>query len=161
MVVLKDHVFKAQLEWTGAAEGPTKDIRSYSRACEIRAEGKATLDASAAPGFLGDAARWNPEELLLASLSACQMLTYLALAAKAKIEVVAYHDDCEATLGPVDGKWQITQVTLRPRVEIASGDAETAQSLVADAHEGCFIARSVSCPVATEPEIVVRQTDSA
>lgn len=160
MVVLKDHLFKAQLEWTGAADGPTKDIRSYSRACEIRAEGKATLDASAAKGFLGDGSRWNPEELLLASLTACQMLTYLALAAKAGIEVIGYCDDCEATLGSIEGKWQITQIVLRPRIEIAAGDADEARALVEDAHKGCFIARSVSCPVATEPEIVVGQPDA-
>ena len=114
--------------------------------------GKAPIAGSAAPAYLGDPGRANPEELFLAALSGCQLLTYLALAARAKIEVVGYSDDCEALLAPEAGKWRITRVVLRPRVVLAAGsDVDRARQLAHEAHEGCFVARSVSCEVAVEP----------
>ena len=155
MNVTQAHQFQSTLEWTGASAGPTRDIKSYSREYELRFPGKAAIGGSAAPQYLGDPARANPEELFLASLSACQMLTYLALAARAKVHVTAYTDEAEAVLAPENGKWRITQVTLRPKISIAAGsDPATARDLVEQAHEGCFVARSVSCEVVNEPQIV-------
>lgn len=155
MNVLHAHRFQSTVEWTGAARGPTRDIKTYSRELEVRLAGKPSIAGSSAPQYLGDASRTNPEELFLASLSSCQLLTYLALAARAKVEVVAYTDEGEATLAPENGKWRITKVTLRPRIRVAPGsDLETARRLVDEAHEGCFVARSVSCEVVNEPEIV-------
>ena len=154
MKVLQEHKFLSSLEWTGAAQGPTRDIKTYSREFVIRATGKDGIAGSAAPQYLGDNARTNPEEMFLAALSGCQMLTYLALAARAKVEVVSYTDEGEAILAPENGKWRITKVTLRPRVGIAPGsDADAARRLIEEAHEGCFVARSVSCEVVNEPEI--------
>ncbi len=156
MSVMQGHAFRARLVWTGASQGPTRDIRAYSREFEVRMEGKATLTGSAAPQYLGDASRANPEELFLAALAGCQMLTYLALAARAKLEVVSYTDECEAILGPDGGRWRITRVVLRPRVGVRPGsDEEKARGLAREAHDGCFVARSVSCEVAVEPVIVV------
>lgn len=153
MSVTQAHLFQARLEWTGASQGPTRDIKTYSREYEIRIDGKATIAGSAAPQYLGDKTRANPEELFLAALAGCQMLTYLALAARAKVEVTSYSDACEATLGPEGGKWRITRVVLRPRIGLSPGsDAEKARELVHQAHEGCFVARSVSCEVAIESE---------
>jgi organic hydroperoxide reductase OsmC/OhrA len=150
------HRFRAHIEWTGASSGPTRDIKAYSREFEARIDGKAAIAGSAAPQYLGDASRANPEELFLCALSGCQMLTYLALAARAKVEVISYADECEAVLAPEGGKWRITRVVLRPRVGLAPGsDAEKARDLVEQAHEGCFVARSVSCEVEIEPEFVL------
>lgn len=155
MNVLQAHRFQSTVEWTGATQGPTRDIKTYSRELEVRLPGKVPIAGSAAPQYLGDPSRPNPEELFLASLSSCQLLTYLALAARAKIEVVSYTDEGEAILAPDDGKWRITKVILRPRIGVAPGsDVEAARRLVDEAHEGCFVARSVSCEVVNEPEIV-------
>ena len=154
MVVVQGHRFRARLVWTGATRGSTQDIKTYSREFEVGAEGKAPVAGSAAPAYRGDPARTNPEELFLASLSGCQMLTYLALAAQAKIEVTGYSDDSEALLAPEAGKWRITRVVLRPHIALAPGsDVEKARSLVDDAHSGCFVARSVNCEVAIEPVV--------
>ena len=128
-VLQQNHSFTAKLEWTGAAQGPTKDIRTYSREFEIAMAGKQGISGSAAPGFLGDATRMNPEEMFLAALSGCQMLTYLALAAQANVEVISYTDECEAMLSMLDGHSKITKVILRPRIEILSGEPQTASEL--------------------------------
>jgi peroxiredoxin-like protein len=154
MKLAQAHSFKAHLNWTGAAHGPTKDIKTYSREYEITISGRQVIAGSAAPGFLGDAERTNPEELFLASISSCQMLTYLALAARAGIEVTSYSDDSEATLAMEEGKWRMTTVTLRPRIEMSAGDRETAHVLIEKAHKHCFITRSVNCEVINEPEII-------
>lgn len=154
MSTLPAHRFKHALAWTGAEKGPAKDVRTYSRDYEIQFDGRPTIAGSAAPGFRGDASRINPEELFLASLSACQMLTYLALAARAGVEVIAYEDDGEAELGPIEGVWKITKIILRPRITISAGDPAQAEEIVEKAHEGCFIARSVSCPVEIKSKIV-------
>jgi peroxiredoxin-like protein len=158
MKLAQAHSFRSQLHWTGAVHGPTKDIKTDSREYEITMPGRQVIAGSAAPGFLGDPERTNPEELFLASISACQMLTYLALAARAKIEVTAYSDDSEAALTMEDGKWRISTVTLRPPIEMASGDRETALTLVEKAHKHCFITRSINCEVLNEPEIVEKSS---
>ena len=91
----------------------------------------------------------------MASLSACQALTYLFLAAKNQIPVVGYTDDAEGRLGLVDGKMRMARVTLRPRITLESGANETrARELVARAHEGCFIANSVATPIDITPTFV-------
>ena len=110
MPALSAHRFKHTLNWTGADKGSTKDLRSYSRDYEILYEDRPSIAGSAAPAFRGDTSRVNPEELFLGSISACQMLTYLALAARAGIEVTGYEDTGEAELGPVDGVWKMTKV---------------------------------------------------
>jgi organic hydroperoxide reductase OsmC/OhrA len=81
------HVFTARLEWTGAAKGPASDPVRYSRDLEV-SFGGSVLPMSAAPAYRGDAARANPEQLFIASLSACQALTYLFLAARHNVPVV-------------------------------------------------------------------------
>ena len=94
----------------------------------------------------------NPEQLFVAALSACQALTYLFLAAKNRIPVVGYRDDAEGRLGGVDGKVRMSRVILQPRITLEAGASEMrARELVAKAHEGCFIANSVSTPVEIEP----------
>jgi organic hydroperoxide reductase OsmC/OhrA len=98
----------------------------------------------------------NPEELFVASLASCQLLTYLALAARAGVQVLAYEDDARATLAITDKKMRITEVALRPRIRLAPGsDAEKARALVAAAHDGCFIANSVRCTVHAMADVVV------
>jgi organic hydroperoxide reductase OsmC/OhrA len=148
--------FSAHLEWTGAATGSTRDPAAFSRDLEASFDA-ITLPMSSAPGYRGDPARANPEQLLVASLSACQALTYLFLAAKNGILVISYADDAEGRLGLVDGRIRMSRVVLRPRITLEAGSDETrARELVAKAHDGCFIANSVSVPVEIAPTIVFK-----
>jgi organic hydroperoxide reductase OsmC/OhrA len=89
----KHHTYSIRVDWTGNQGTGTSAYRAYSRAHEISAPGKTAIAGSSDPVFRGDAARWNPAELLIAALSACHQLWYLHLCADAGIVVVAYSDD--------------------------------------------------------------------
>ena len=107
------HHFSAKLTWTGAAKGTTSSYESYSRDHLIEVPGKPPLPGSADKVFRGDSSRHNPEELLVMSLSACHMLTYLAVAARAGVHVVAYSDAASGTMQLQEGKMRFTEVGLR------------------------------------------------
>ena len=115
------HHFSAKLTWTGAAKGTTSSYESYSRDHLIEVPGKPPLPGSADKVFHGDSSRHNPEDLLVVSLSACHMLTYLAEAARAGVHVVAYSDDASGTMQLQNGKMRFTEVSLRPQVVVAEG----------------------------------------
>ena len=148
----KQHRYAVRVVWEGNRGEGTASYRAYDRAHSIAAGAKPPIAGSSDPSFRGDPARWNPEELLLASLSACHELWYLGLCASAGVIVTAYVDDAEGLMiEEADGAGQFTAVTLRPRVEIAAGsDAALALDLHHKAHEMCFIARSVNFPVTVE-----------
>jgi organic hydroperoxide reductase OsmC/OhrA len=151
----KDHKYSVTVQWTGNTGTGTSTYRGYERAHEISADGKPAIAASSDPAFRGDRARWNPEELLLAALSSCHQLAYLHLCAVEGIVVVAYEDHAEGWMQETaDGAGQFTRVLLRPKVTISAGDAAKAKELHHEAHEKCFIARSVNFPVKNEPEII-------
>jgi organic hydroperoxide reductase OsmC/OhrA len=156
--VAREHHYAVTVRWTGNSGTGTSGYRNYERAHEIAVEGKATIAASSDPAFRGDPARWNPEELLLAALSSCHQLAYLHLCAVAGVVVADYTDRAEGTMAETpDGAGQFTHVLLRPRVTIAAGsDAAKALALHHEAHEKCFIARSVNFSVEHEAEIVSR-----
>ena len=144
-------VFLSHLEWSGATRGPTRDPSTFSRDLDVTL-GPVAVAMSSAPAFRGDAARANPEQLFVASLSACQALTYLFLAAKHGIAVTAYSDDGEGRLALVDGRMRVSRVLLRPRITLADRASEAqARTLVERAHAECFIANSTSTPVQIEP----------
>lgn len=153
---MSTHHFAARLFWTGGASGPTRDYESYSREYRVEIDGKPPLIGSAAPSFRGSSALHNPEDLLVAALSACHCLTYLALCARAGIGVEAYEDDATGTMA-YDREAKVMrfrEVTLRPRVRLVAGmDVERARLLHEAAHHGCFIASSVSFPVRNEPTV--------
>jgi organic hydroperoxide reductase OsmC/OhrA len=145
--------FTSVVEWTGAGKGPTRDPASFSRDLRVSI-GPLALEMSSAPGFRGDASRANPEQLFVASLSACQTLTYLFLAARSGIAVVGYLDEAEGWLERADGAMRMTRVRLRPHIVLESGaDVARARELVDKAHEQCFIGNSVSTRVTIEPRI--------
>jgi organic hydroperoxide reductase OsmC/OhrA len=148
-----EHHFAARLVWTGAAQGPTRDYQSYSRDYRIEVEGKPPLEGSSDPAFRGDAGRHNPEDLLVAALSGCHLLSYLHLCASAGIEVVAYEDQASGMMAIKDRKMRFVEVTLAPKVTIAAGDLEQARALHEQAHEACFIANSVNFPVLHMPTV--------
>jgi organic hydroperoxide reductase OsmC/OhrA len=149
------HVYETRVVWTGNTGEGTSSYTGYGRDHVVRGEGKPELLMSSDPAFRGDPAVYNPEELLVASLSSCHMLWYLALCAKAKIIVKAYEDRPMGRLvvgKPGGGHFE--EVVLRPVVTIESGDTETARRLHEDAHRECFISNSVNFPVTCEPTFV-------
>jgi organic hydroperoxide reductase OsmC/OhrA len=152
-----EHHFACHLTWTGASHGPTTSYEAYGRELLVEMEGKPPLKGTSSPAFRGDAHLHNPEDLLVAALSECHCLSYLALAARAGIVVVGYEDNATGTMAKIDGKFRFREVTLRPRVWLAHGaSVEQAKALHEKAHSGCFIASSVNFPVQNEPEILVK-----
>jgi organic hydroperoxide reductase OsmC/OhrA len=151
----KEHSYSLNVRWTGNLGQGTADYRGYKRDHEISAAGKPPLPGSSDPNFRGDKARYNPEELLVASLSACHMLWYLHLCSEAGIVIANYEDNAKgAMVETKDGGGHFTKVTLRPAVTFASAvDAELVQRLHEKAHHLCFIANSVNFPVLCEPSI--------
>lgn len=152
----KEHHYSLQLRWTGNKGEGTTSYRAYDRAYEVSIEGKPDLKGSADPAFLGDPSLHNPEDLLVASLSACHMLWYLHLCSADGIVVTGYEDDASGTMQQEpDGGAQFTSVVLKPKVTIkAGGDADKAERLHERADELCFIARSVNFPIHHEATIV-------
>lgn len=152
----KQHRYATLVTWTGNTGTGTSGYRDYERSHEIAAVGKATIQGSSDPAFRGDAKRWNPEELLLASLSACHKLWYLHLCSAAGVVVTAYEDHAAGVLTEgAGGGGRFTSVVLRPRVTISSSsDAARAMALHAEANALCFIANSVNFPVAHEAQII-------
>jgi organic hydroperoxide reductase OsmC/OhrA len=142
----------ATIAWRRSSSGFTYD--TYNRGHEWRIN-QQTIAASAAPNFRGDADRVNPEEAFVASLSSCHMLTFLALAAKRKFTPDSYTDDAVGFLEKnAAGKMAVTRVILRPRIVWASGVTVPENELMSlhhQAHEGCFIANSVTTDVRLEP----------
>jgi organic hydroperoxide reductase OsmC/OhrA len=150
----KQHHYQVQVTWTGAAAGGTRGYAGYSR--EYRADflGKPSITGSADPAFRGDPKLYNPEDMLVLALSACHMLSYLALAALEGLEVVAYEDSAGGTMQQEGRGGRFVEVTLRPRVTLAPGaDRARAEALHEEAHKACFIANSVNFPVRHEAEI--------
>lgn len=113
-------------------------------------DGQETLTASAAPVYKGDASKADPEDLLVASLSSCHMLSFLAIATKKKVTVTSYEDDAIGFLENDKGKFWIARVILRPLVK-CDADAATLVEIHHLAHEACFIANSVKTDVQVEP----------
>jgi len=153
----KTHHYAVTVTWTGNTGTGTSGYRNYERRHEISAgTGKPNIPGSSEPAFRGDGARWNPEELLVASLSACHKLWYLHLCAEAGIVIVDYVDHAEGAMEvTADGSGHFTRVILRPRVTVAAGsDIAKARELHHAAHAKCFIANSVNFPVEHEALIV-------
>ncbi|MEX0899835.1 MAG: OsmC family protein [Gammaproteobacteria bacterium] len=149
------HTYRARIVWEGNTGEGTASYTAYTRDYRTVIDGKPDLPGSADPAFRGDAAKHNPEDLLVGALSACHMLFYLSLCAKAGIRVLAYEDDAEGTMEiEVGGGGRFTEVVLHPRVTVAAdSDTALAESLHARAHELCFIANSCSMPIRHEPQI--------
>ncbi len=153
----KLHAYDVQVAWRDPSGEGTRSYSSYTRDHVISASGKPEIGASSDPSFRGDERRYNPEELLLASLASCHMLWYLHLCAVNRISVLDYRDEAHGVMEETrDGSGAFIGVTLRPRVQIAAGgDQSLALVLHEQAHEQCFIARSVNFPVHCEAQITI------
>ena len=154
---MKQHTYEVQVAWTGNQGQGTKAYKSYKRDHAITVAGKPPLLASSDPAFRGDPARYNPEELLVASLSSCHMLWYLHLCAINGVVVTDYQDDATGVMSEkADGSGEFVEVTLHPHVTVGA-DADQAKALAIheEAHRYCFIANSVKFPVRIAAQITV------
>lgn len=152
-LTMNTHSYTVQCRWTGDLGQGTRSYRGYSRAHTLHIDGKPAIEGSADPAFRGDPARFNPEDLLLASISSCHMLWYLHLCAGAGLVLRDYVDEATAVMRE-DGRagGAFVEAVLRPRCFFeAPFDRARAEALHHAAHECCFIANSVNFPIRVEP----------
>ncbi len=157
---MKKHTFNTQVTWTGNEGKGTKDYTSYSRLHEISGKEKyGPISGSSAPAFLGDSSRYNPEELLVSSVSACHMLWYLHLCAEKGIVVTSYTDDAEGLMTEdKDGSGKFSEIILCPVVRITSeSKIEEANELHSKAHKMCFIANSCNFKISHKPKTILEE----
>lgn len=153
---MKHHTYEVRVDWTGNDGAGTKTYKGYRRDHTIACEGKPQIQGSSDPSFRGDQSRYNPEELLVASLSSCHMLWYLHLCSVNHVTVLDYSDAASGVLEEGDnGSGEFVRVVLRPTVKVSAGDDRAkALALHSETHRLCFIARSVRFPVDIAPEIM-------
>jgi len=149
-----EHRFACRTVWRGEMSEPI-DSRSWRRDHTIEMAGKPDLLGSAGGVFFGDDSRHNPEDLLIAALSSCHMLSFLAASARARLRIVAYEDRAEAVLSRQGADFRFTEATLRPRITLArEDDLAKAREMNELARRICFIANAVNFPVRDEPEFL-------
>jgi organic hydroperoxide reductase OsmC/OhrA len=157
----KTHTYKSQLIWDGNLGDGTSTYQGYGRQYRVVIDGKPDLHGTADPLFRGDPAKHNPEDLFLAAVSSCHMLSYLALCARASINVVGYRDDATGELLFEGGGGRFTEIRLHPTVTVADAkDVDRAKALHERAHELCFIANSCSAPIHHEATVNVQGAES-
>lgn len=148
------HRYETKLEWSGST-GVGYD--AYDRTHEVEVpDPQISFTVSADPAFRGDAASLNPEQLLVAAASSCQCLSFLAVAARARLDVVAYRDEARALMPEIDRPVRITRIDLAPLITLRPGgpprptDARLSR-LVDIAHHECYVANSLSCEIVVSP----------
>jgi organic hydroperoxide reductase OsmC/OhrA len=148
------HEYGAVVTWRGTtASGYDSYDRTHIGACP---PASASLTLSSDAAFLGDAAILNPEQLVVLAAASCQLLSFLAVAARARIDVWEYDDDAEASMPEHPRPMQIREIRLRPRIRVAPGtDAARVMHLCDVAHGECFIANTLSCPVTVDAAVRV------
>ncbi|HEV3135331.1 MAG TPA: OsmC family protein [Acidimicrobiia bacterium] len=148
------HRYTVSSTWRGSTGA---GYEAYDRSHEVEAtRGGVTLALSADPAFRGDATLLNPEQLLVMAASSCQLLSFLAVAARARIDVIEYRDDAEGEMPEDDPPMRITRITLRPQIVVWEDVNEArVRHLVEVAHRECFVANSLRTEVVVEPEISI------
>lgn len=156
---MKDHHYQVSVRWTGNQGSGTSSYRAYSRDHEISVEGKPVIPASSDPSFRGDARRYNPEELFVASLSQCHMLWFLHLCSEQEIIVTEYTDEARGIMQEApDGSGYFTEVLLRPTVTVTRGDKiDLIEHLHHRANQLCFIANSCNFKVRHEGKVKIQE----
>lgn len=156
----KEHYYSTQLKWTGNQGAGTQSYRAYDRNFEIAInEGLHPILGSSDPAFLGDPSRYNPEELLLASLSSCHMLWYLHLCAAEGFVVTHYEDQARATMVETkDGGGHFVSAVLAPLVSVVGPLDDAKTQRISELHQlagkRCFIANSINFPLTYRPELI-------
>jgi len=155
--MIKQHQYSLTVEWTGNKGTGTNTYRSYDRSHTISVADKPDILGSSDPAFRGDKTKYNPEEMLVAALSACHMLSYLHLCAVGGVVVVAYTDEAIGTMQETNGgSGRFTEVTLYPTVTVTDESMiGKANELHHAANEVCFIANSCNFPIHHQPKTIV------
>jgi organic hydroperoxide reductase OsmC/OhrA len=153
--VSRVHTYATRLEWSGSTGAGYEE---YERMHTVSASPAAdALRLSSDPAFLGDPDLLNPEQLLVVAASSCQLLSFLAAAARSRVDVLEYSDDAEGTMDESDSPAWIQRIVLRPRIVVGPGtDEERVRRIVELGHKHCFIANSLRSEMTIEPEIEVR-----
>lgn len=141
---MKTHTYTSALEWSGSTG---QGYRGYGRAHSVDLGAAGEIDVSADLAFRGDTDLPNPEQLLLAAVSSCQLLSFLAVAALANIDVVGYTDSARAAMPDGASPMRITEITLTVAIVIRGADEHRVRELVEQAHEQCYIANTLATPV--------------
>ncbi|NYI71913.1 organic hydroperoxide reductase OsmC/OhrA [Naumannella cuiyingiana] len=149
---MAEHEYTAAINWSGTTRG---GYRSFSRTHTASLAGASDLTMSADAAFRGDADLTNPEQLLVVAASSCQMLSFLASAARAGVDVVGYEDLARGRMPLRDGQMSITDIELRPVIQVRGADGDAVEDLVHVAHERCYIANSLRSEVRVIPKIVI------
>lgn len=149
------HHYQAVCTWRGSTGA---GYQAYDRSHELRAPPAAqTLAMSSDPAFRGDPQRLNPEQLLVMAAASCQMLSFLAIAARARLDVVEYEDHAEGFMPEDDQPTRITRIVLKPHIMLrGTADEARVHRLVEQAHHACYIANSLKSTIEIAPEIVIR-----
>jgi organic hydroperoxide reductase OsmC/OhrA len=149
------HRFSARCSWSGST---APGYERYGRAHDAT-NGAANLAMSADPAFRGDASAWNPEQLVVLAAASCQLLSFLAVAARARLDVIGYADDAIGEMPENDRPVRLTRIRLRPRIAFgAPVDEARVRRLVALAHRECYVANSLRTEVDVEPTIITATT---
>lgn len=157
---MKLYRYNTSLKWTGNTGKGTSGYQAYERNHQINADGKMhPIMGASDPSFMGDPTRYNPEELFLASLSACHMLWYLHLCAVHQIIVTEYTDHAEGLMEEdANGAGRFTAVTLYPKVKVMEADTlDKANELHEEANRMCFIANSCNFKIGHKATIVIKE----
>jgi organic hydroperoxide reductase OsmC/OhrA len=146
------HRYAAHVSWSGSTgAGYDAYVRDHDGSSP---PASATVALSGDRGVGGDASRMNPEQLLVLAAASCQLLSFLAVAARARLDVVDYRDEAEGTMDEGDPPARIGRIVLRPRIVLAPGPTEDrVRRLCELAHRECYIASSLETEVLVEPEI--------
>jgi peroxiredoxin-like protein len=144
----KSFRYKNSLGWNGDRRG------------KISASGKPEVDIGSPPEFKGEPGVWSPEELLVASLNACLMLTFVSMAQSKKLEFVSYESEAEGLLENIDGKYRITKISVNPSLTLKSEpDVEVARTIMNKVEENCFISNSITSGVELTPQFRCSQIE--
>lgn len=151
-----EHAYRVRAEWTGDRGTGTSGYRDYDRSVTLRVDGKPDVLASADKPFRGDPDKWDPEDLLVAALVECHLLSYLHACVQVGVVVTGYEDEAVGSLIVEGMGGRFTEVVLHPTVTVADAAmVEAAREAHHNAHEWCFIANSVNFQVRYEPTILV------
>jgi organic hydroperoxide reductase OsmC/OhrA len=154
---VKTHTYRSTLAWRGTTAAGYERYDRTHRVTLPPAAGELTLSSD--PAFRGDAGLANPEQLLLAAASSCQLLSFLAVAARARVDVLEYDDEAEAAMPEEEQPMRITRIVLRPRIVVGAGtDSDRVGRLVELAHRECFVANSLNSEMVIEPVVEERRT---
>lgn len=145
------HIYKSTLNWTGL----TDNYETYGRQHDVTMS-ETTVALSADSAFRGNSSLPNPEQMVVAATSSCQLLSFLAVAARSGVQVLEYHDDAEGIMPEDTHPLRLTSIVLRPRVVVRGATADRVERLLHKAHKQCYIANSLNTKVTLQPIIEVR-----